>query len=168
VSEEQQANYLTRAMVIAQQNGVQHTSWFQLEDAFNDANRVGGNAAVLRHYINGDYPRKPAYAAFRTLTAQLGGAMAVGTGPAHTHVYDPNQPYINTGGVYDYRYQRGSARVDVLWYPKDTAQVTFPVEPGHTIMLIDRDGEATALAPTNGVVRLGLSERPVFLVQEPR
>lgn len=165
VSEDQQANYLIRGMVIAQQGGVQHTSWFQLEDAFDDSSRVGGNAALLRNYQRGAYPRKPAYAAYRTLATLLGDALPVGAGPVHTHRYDPAQPYTNSGGTYDYRYRRGAATIDVLWRPNDSVQVSFPVEPGKPIALVDRDGGRTALAPSGGAVRLTLSERPIMIVQ---
>ena len=76
-----------------------------------------------------------------------------------------HQPYTNSGGTYDYRYRRGAATIDVLWRPNDSVQVSFPVEPGKPIALVDRDGGRTALAPSGGAVRLTLSERPIMIVQ---
>ncbi len=165
VSEEQQANYLIRSMVIAQQNGAEHVSWFQFEDAFNDPNRLAGNAAIVRDYNGQTYPLKPAYVAYRTLATQLRDAAVVGVGPVHTHQFDPSQPYTNSGGTYDYRYRRGTTIIDVLWRPNDTTQVSFPVTPGQPITLVDRDGARTALVPSRGAVQLTLSERPIILVQ---
>ena len=165
VSEDQQANYLTRAMVIAQHNGVQHASWFQFEDAFNDPNREWANAAIVRRYDGAGYPAKPAYFAYRTLAQNLAGAVPDGVGPAHTHVYDPNKPYVNDNGTYDYRYMRGTTVIDVLWRPVDSVQVSFPVDASKSITLVDRDGTQTSLTPSNGVVQVTLSERPIFIVQ---
>lgn len=167
VSEEQQANYLVRGMVIANQNGAQHVSWFQLEDAFNDSNRIGGNAAVLRNFDGTNYPKKPAYFAYQTLATTVRDAAPLGPGPLHTHVFDAGQPYVNTGGTYDYRYRRGGTIIDVVWRPNDRVSVNMPVAPNTTITLIDRDGGRTTLTPSNGSVRLDLSERPVLLVQGP-
>lgn len=167
VTEEQQANYLVRALVIAQQTGVSHTSWFQFEDAFNNPGRIWGNAAILRDYdaANGRYPGKPAYTAYRTLAAQLAQATVAGKGPVHTQVYDPGQPFSGGGGAYNYRYTRGATIIDVLWRPDDSIAVDFPVTAGKTVTLIDRDGGATGLTPAGGVVRLTLSERPIIVVQ---
>jgi len=165
VNEDQQASYLVRSMVIAQQNGAQHASWFQLEDAFDDPNRIGGNAAVLRNYTGSTYPAKPAYSAYRTLATLLATAIPIGAGPAHTHVFDPSQPYVNSAGVYDYRYRVGGRIVDVLWVPGGTAQVRLPVAPGRSVSWIDRDGARGSLAASGGAVRLTLSERPVYIVQ---
>ena len=165
VSEEQQANYLVRSMVIAQQNGAQHVSWFQFDDAFDDPDRLFGNAAIVRDYNGQTYPLKPAYAAYRTLATQLRDTTVAGSGPVHTHQFDPNQPYTNSGGTYDYRYRRGATIIDVLWRPNDTVQVSFSVTPGLPITLVDRDGARTALTPSGGSVRLTLSERPIILVQ---
>lgn len=165
VSEDQQANYLIRALAITQQNGIQHVNWFQFEDAFNDPNRMWGNAAIVRNYDGSSYPPKPAYFAYRTFARQISDAVPIGTGPTHTHLYDPSQPYNNSGGTYDYRYQRGTTLIDVLWRPDDTTQIMFPVEPGKPVTLIDRDGGQTPLTPSGGTVRLTLSERPLLLVQ---
>lgn len=165
ISEEQQANYLVRTLVLAQQLGVQHVSWFQFEDAFNDSNREWANAAIVRSFDGTSYQPKPAYTAYRTLAAQLQNATPLGTGPAHTHRYDPSQPFVGDGGVYHYRYQRGASLVDVLWTPTGSTQVSFAVAAGTTLRRVDRDGVDTPLAASGGTLRLTVSERPLFVIE---
>ncbi len=171
VTEDQQANYLVRSLVVAQHNGVEHSSWFQFEDAFNDPNREWSNAAIVRNYNGSSYPVKPAYNAYRTLAGYLGNAQVAGTGPVHTHVYDPSQPYTGSGGTYNYRYTRGWTVIDVLWRPTDSTQLSFPVKQGVQVTVVDRDGERRAVTPSNGAIQLTVSERPILVVQgdvEPR
>ena len=165
VSEEQQANYLVRSVVIAQQNGAQHVSWFQFEDAFNDPGRIWGNAAIVRQLSGGSYPAKPAYTAYKTLATQLAGATAAGTGPAHTHVYDSANPNVGAGGVYNYRYTRSTSTIDVLWVPEGTALVNLPAIAGASVTLVRIDGSATALTPSGGAIPLNLTEQPVIVIQ---
>lgn len=165
VSEAQQANYLVRAMLIAQQSGAQHVSWFQFEDAFNDPGRVWANAAIVRQLSGGTYPVKPAYTAYATLAAQLTTATPAGTGPAHTHSYDPANPSVGAGGVYNYRYSRGADTVDVLWVPEGSARVSLPVAAGATVSRVEINGASTPLTPAGGAVTLDLSEQPIIVVQ---
>ena len=165
VTDEQQATYLTRSMVIAQQNGIAHTSWFQFEDAFNNLGRVWSGAAIVRDYSASSYSPKPAYYAYQTLAQQLAGATPAGTGPAHTHAHKATADFGNHDETYDYRYTRGTTIIDVLWRPVDTVQVSFPVAPGGQVISVDRDGNAITLVPTGGVVQLAVSERPIFVVQ---
>lgn len=165
VSEDQQANYLIRSMVVAQQNGVQHTSWFQFEDAFNDLGREWAGAAIVRSYDGSGYAPKAAYYAYRTLAQRLAGAAVTGTGPVHTHVYDPSQPYVNDNGIYDYQYTRGSTTIDVLWKARDSATVAFPIQGGKRILQVDRNGSETELVPQNNSVSVVLTEEPFFIVQ---
>ena len=166
VTEEQQANYLTRAMVLAQQHGVEHTSWFQFDDAFDDLGREWGGAAIVRAYSGSRYPPKPAYAAYRTLAEQLAGAAPAGTGPVHTHVYQARADFGHHDEIYDYRYTRGTTVDYVLWRPLDARQVVFPVASTSQVTVVDRDGGQTAIAATGGAVQLTVSERPIFVVQK--
>lgn len=166
VTEDQQANYLVRTLVTAQQNGVEHTSWFQFEDAFNNSNQVWGNAAIVRNYDGSSYAPKPAYTAYRTLTTYLQDAAVAGTGPVHTHQYNPTTPPNNSANTFDYRYTRGSTIIDVLWHPSQNLSVSFPVEAGRAVTLVKRDGTQTPLTPAGGVVQLTISEEPILLVQE--
>ena len=167
VSESQQANYLVRSMVIAQQSGVQHLSWFQFQDAFNNPAREWGNAAIVRQISGGSYLVKPAYSAYAVLSGALDGATPAGAGPIHSHVYDPANPYVGSGGTYDYRYTRGAQVIDVLWRPNDTLEMSLPVAAGATVTRIDIDGTQMPLVPSAGAVNLTLSEQPVIIVQGP-
>lgn len=168
VSEAQQADYLIRSMVIAQQSGVQHTSWFQFEDAFDDSNRLWSNAAIVRNYSSqtSSYPPKPAYTAYRTLARLLAPASPAGTGPLHTHIYDPAKPYDPSGNsTYDYRYVCGSETVDALWRPADTIQATLPVAAGKQVTLIRGDGSQQSLSPAGGGVALTITQSPILIRQ---
>lgn len=167
ISEAQQARYLARAMVIAQQTGVQHTSWFQFEDAFDDPDRLWANAAIVRQFDGATYPLKPAYSAYQTLATQLAGATPTGTGPLHTHVYDPANPYQGSSGTYDYRYTRGAAVIDVLWRPTDSLQVRLPVAAGASVTQVALNGAPSPLTVSGGAVSLTIGEDPILVVQTP-
>jgi hypothetical protein len=165
ISEEQQANYLVRSLVIAQQNGVEHASYFQFEDAFDDDGREWSHAAIVRNYTGSDYPAKPAYNAYRALSGQLTGAVPAGTGPAHTHQYDAEN-FNGSGGVYHYRYTRGDAIIDVLWVPQGETIASLALERNRNVRLFDRDGGSLGPSVSNGRINLNLSERPLIVVQE--
>ncbi|NJM07577.1 glycoside hydrolase family 5 protein [Candidatus Gracilibacteria bacterium] len=165
ITEEQQANYMVRSLVIAQQTGVQHTSYFQFEDAFDDDGREWSNAAIVRNYTGSAYPPKPAYNAYRVLSSQLRNAVPVGIGPAHTHQYDAEN-FNGSGGVYHYRYTRGSAIIDVLWVPQGETIASFALESNRSVRLFDRDGGSLGPNVSNGRLNLNLSERPLIVVQE--
>ena len=167
MSDAQQANYLVRSMVIAQQTGVQHLSWFQFEDAFDDSGREWSNAAIVHQLSGGTYSLKPAYNAYKTLATTLANATPIGAGPLHSHVYDPNAPFVGSGGTYDYRYTQAGQVIDVLWRPNDTQAVKLPVTAGVAVTRIDIDGSQTTLTPSGGTVSLTLSEQPVIIVQGP-
>ncbi len=164
VSEDAQADYLVRSMVIAQQSGVQHTSWFQFEDAFDDDGREWSNAAIVRNFDGSSYPAKPAYHAYRTLALTLGSAAPAGPGPLHQHVHNPRADRGDSG-IYDYRYVQGSAVIDVLWRPTSSGAVSFPVEAGKQVTLVDRDGARHTPSLVNGAAHVEVGERPIFIVQ---
>jgi hypothetical protein len=153
-------------MVIAQQNGVQHTSWFQFEDAFDDSNRLWANAAIVHNYDGSSYPPKPAYTAYRTLAGLLAPMSPVGGGPLQTHIYDPTKPYDPSGNAtYDYRYICGTDTVDVLWRPADTLPATLPVAAGKQVTLIHGDGTQQPLSPGSSGVALTIEQSPILVRQ---
>lgn len=167
VSEAQQATYLARSLVIAQHAGVAHLSWFQFEDAFDDPGRVWANAAIVRQRDGGGYPVKPAYTAYQTLAAQLAGAAPAGRGPLNTHVYDPGAPLGAGGGVYDYRYTRGAAVIDVIWSPDRHGPARLPVAAGRSVALVALDGSVAPLTPSGGAVDIAIGAAPILVVQTP-
>ncbi len=169
VSEAQQAQYVIRAMVIAQQLGVQHTSWFQLENAFDGmpGDHPWGGAALLNNYnpSTDSYAPKPGYLAYQTLAKTLTSAAPAGTGPVHSHAY-PGNPYTTLGGgVYDYRYTRAGTVIDVGWVPSGVTSVNFPVIAGKEVQVLTRNGQAISLPITNGVMQINFSEDPLIIIQ---
>jgi hypothetical protein len=166
VSEDQQANYLIRSMVIAQQLGVQHTSWFQLDDSANNPSFEWAELAIVNRFDGTKYPPKKAYWAYKTLARQLESAIPAGKGPIHTYVYDATRPYNNENGTYDYRYTAGTTTIDVIWRASGSTSVSFPVISGKVVRKVGKLGGAgSQLTPSNGKVALTVSENPIFIIQ---
>ena len=164
-SEEHQANFLTRSMVIAQRSGAEHVSWFQFEDAFNDPSREYGTASIVNDYNGSAYAPKAAYYAYRTLVQQLDGATPAGTGPIHQHEYLATADFGRSDDVYDYRYTKSAGTIDVLWVPQGSQTRSFPVAGGQQVMVVDRDGTAQSVTPSGGFIQLTLTERPIYVIQ---
>ncbi len=98
-SEEDQASFMVRSFVLAAASGVEHVSYFQLEDKFDGAQQPWGPAAIVRD----DLSPKPAYIAYGAMVAQLQSARYSGTGPLH-----------RAGSLADYRFDLGDgSSVDV-------------------------------------------------------
>ncbi len=148
-SEEQQADYMVRSFVLAAAAGVEHVSYFQLEDKFGGAQQPWGPAAILHESL----APKPAYVAYGTLVAQLQLGRYQGTGPLH-----------RPGALADYRFalpEGGS--VDVLWSLQGTRVVELPLAAGLSAALVERDGGEQALS--GQVARLTVGERPLYVRQ---
>jgi hypothetical protein len=163
-NEEQQANYMVRTHALALAQGVEHVSYFQLEDKFDgDSGVFWGQASILDTDGTG-YRQKPAYQAYRVLTQQLGGMRFSGFGTHNTFAYNPTieNPY----DLYHLRFENGEGvLLDVLWKNAGTEQITFRPAPGYTAEWITRDGNATAV---NGPsVSLTVSEQPIYVRQRP-
>ena len=148
-SDEEQANYMVRSFVLAAAAGVEHVSYFQLEDKFGGAQQPWGPAAIVRD----DLTPKPAYTTYGAMVAQLQFAHYSGVGPLH-----------RPGVLADYRFALGDGgNVDVLWSLGGATTATFPLTAGLSAALIDRDGYESGL--TGKQALLSLSGRPVYLRQ---
>jgi hypothetical protein len=159
--EEQQANYLVRTYAIALAQGVQHVSYFQLEDKFDgDSGVFWGEASVLGTDGEG-YRQKPAYQAYRVLTHQLDGMRFVGFGAHNTFRYNPT--IKNPQDLYHLRFEGRGEQVDILWHNAGSQSITFTRAPGRAAEWIDRDGNATPI--TGPSVTLTVSERPLYVRQ---
>jgi hypothetical protein len=162
-SEDAAATYMVRAHAIALALGVQHVSYFQLEDKFDgrDGQKCDDAAAILDTEARG-YREKPAFVAYRMMTQQLAGAVFLGFGKAHRYPYNPNdQNYI---GLYHLRFRLADGtREDVLWRTLGSQTVDLPLEAKRGAELITRDGVRTAL--TGKSVRIDVGEQPVYLRQ---
>lgn len=149
-SEDEQATFMVRTFVLSAAAGIQHVSYFQMEDKFDGKQVPWSQAAVLRD----DLTPKAAYTAYGVMTAQLHGARYVGPGPL-------NRP----GVISDYRWSLpDGGSVAVLWRLGGTQQVSFGLTAGQSAALIDRDGERTAL-PAAGAATITISDRPVYVRQ---
>ena len=162
-SEDAAATYMVRAHAIALALGVQHISYFQLEDKFDgrDGQKCDDASAILDTEARG-YREKPAFIAYRMMTQQLAGAVFLGFGKAHRYPYNPNdQNYI---GLYHLRFRLADGtREDVLWRTLGSQTVDLPLEAKRGAELITRDGVRTAL--TGKSVRIDVGEQPVYLRQ---
>jgi hypothetical protein len=148
-SADQQADYLVRTFVLAQAAGVEHVSFFQLEDKFNGGQQPWGPAAI----VGDDLRPKPAYLAYGTMVAQLQFARLQGTGPLH-----------RPGALANYRYALpDGGTVDVLWSVRGERTVDFPLAPGLSAALVERDGGERGLA--GRAARLAVGERPIYVRQ---
>jgi len=148
-SEDQQASYMVRTFVLAAAAGVQHVSYFQLDDKFNGGQQPWGPAAILYDDLN----PKPAYQAYGTMVALLQHAAYQGPGPLH-----------RPGVLADYRFAlTGGGTVDVLWSLRGDRAVDMPLQPGLSAALVEREGAERPLG--GGSARLTVGERPVYVRQ---
>jgi hypothetical protein len=161
-SEQQQADYLVRSYGIAIAQGVQHLSWFQLEDKFDGA---AGNfweeAAIFRTAAQG-YAPKPAATAYAALTAQLAGATFLGTGPLHSYAHAPTASVQPARFHLRFRAADG-ALVDLIWRNAGAEDVALPLEPGAAAALVSRDGALAPVNTTGGAAHLRIGESPLYL-----
>ncbi len=163
VSDLDQARYLIRALVIAQQYGIQHTNWLQLEDAFDGGHPFSGSA-VVNNLSNNTYSPKPAYLAYQTLATLLSSSVPAGPGPLHSHTFAFG--ISNTAGIYDYRYSRNTTITDVVWVPSGSQAVSFPLDPSKQALFYTRNGQQFAPPIANNLASLTLSDDPIFVVQK--
>jgi hypothetical protein len=163
--EQQQANYLLRAHAIALALGVQHLSYFQLEDKFDgSARNFWEEAAILRTKAQG-YGAKPAYAAYHTLAEQLAGAHFVGLGALHTYSYNP-AAQRNPAARYHMRFRTpDNVLIDLLWQSTGAETLTLLLDPGRSVMLVTRDGVQVPPAVQAGVATIAVGEQPFYLRQ---
>lgn len=163
-TEQQQADYLVRSYAVAMAFGVQHLSWFQLEDKFDGSlGNFWEEAAIFRTGALG-YAPKPAAFAYAALAAQLGGASFVGFGPLHSYSHVPSAATPVARFHLRFRAPDG-ALVDVIWRNAGVEHVAVPLEPGAAATLRMRDGEPVPVITTGGAARFGIGESPVYLRQ---
>jgi hypothetical protein len=148
-SDQQQADYMVRTFVLAAAMGVEHVSYFQLEDKFGGAQQPWGPAAIVADNLS----PKPAYTAYGTMVAQLQFAGYQGTGPLH-----------RPGVLANYRFALpDGGSVDVLWSLRGARTVELPLTSGLSAALVDRDGGEQGLG--GRAARISVGERPVYVRQ---
>lgn len=157
------ATYLVRSYGIALALGVQHLSYFQLEDKFDGRDpQACDDASALLDTERTGYREKPAFAAYRTTSSLLSDATFLGFGKAHNYRYNPrDQNYV---GLYHLRFSRpDGTRIDLLWRTLGSQGVDLSLEGKRSAELISRDGERSSVSGKSVHIQVG--ETPVWLVQ---
>jgi hypothetical protein len=166
-SETQQATYMVRAHAIAAALGVQHLSYFQLEDKFDGGHSIWSDMSIVRTRLE-HYSPKIAYTAYTVMTRHLAQSVFLGLGPLHTYAYDPQEQY-NPAAIYHMTFVRSdNVVVDVLWRSSGTQEVELQLYPDRRGILVTRDGVETPFDPTLDTVRFTIGEEPLYLRQELR
>lgn len=148
-SEEQQANYMVRTYILAAAAGVQHVSYFQLEDKFEGDHVPWSQAAIVRD----DGQPKPAFTAYGTMVAQVQHAQFHAPGPLH-------QP----GVLADYRFALpDGGSVAVLWSVHGEHTIEVALEPGQKATLTHGDGRVESL--TGDTAHIVVGESPLYVRQ---
>jgi hypothetical protein len=149
-SEDQQATYMVRTFVLAAAAGIEHVSYFQLEDKFQGDQIPWSQAAI----VYDDLDPKAAFFAYGTMVDQLQFARYQGTGQFH-----------RPGVLADHRFSLDNGgSVAVLWRLGGSQELDFPLTPGLNATLTRRDGATEAL---NGAsVRITLTDQPLYVRQE--
>ncbi|MEI8308283.1 MAG: hypothetical protein WCF99_14585 [Chloroflexales bacterium] len=164
-SEDQQANYLVRAYAIAMALGVQHVSWFQLEDKFDGSAKNFWQEAAIFGTVSEGYRAKPAALAYATMVGVLaGGARFLGLGSLNTFGYSPTS-LVPTARFHLRFLTSDNQLVDLLWRNSGNETVNLPLEPGRTAALRDRSGNLLNTFVSGGSARLALNESPIYLIQ---
>ncbi len=139
-------------------------NWLQLEDAFNGSHPFSGSE-LLGNLSQNNYSTKSAYTAFQTMAGLLTNATPLGTrAGVHTHSYVANSN--NTGGVYGYRYSRGSTEIDVLWTPGANTTIQFPLTAGKQWFFRTRNNQSFTPTINGTTASIVLTNDPIFIVQK--
>ena len=159
--EGRQAERLVRRYMLALAYGAAQFDYFQMKDKFNGgADAVWGNMSVLRN----DLSPRPAFYAYKTMTAILGAGQYLGPGALEHAVPNQWQPQFDR---YHYRFSTPAGLVHVLWVPENVApqQVALPVgQPAARIVAID--GSSRIVQAAGGQVPVALSSSPIFVVEQ--
>ncbi|MCG8347619.1 MAG: hypothetical protein MI924_07545 [Chloroflexales bacterium] len=163
--EQQQANYMVRSHVLAHALGVQHFSYFQLEDKFDGSvNNFWEEASILQSKAAA-YQPKAAYYAYAAMVGQLEGTRFAGWGALNTFAY-VHQVVPTPAVRYHLRFRTADdILVDVLWRNSGVEEVALSLEPGRSAALVTRDGLSSSLNSATGVARFTVSETPVYIRQ---
>ncbi len=162
VSPQVQAWRLPRQYVLAIANGAGKFFYFQLKDKFNNPpSDLFGNMAI----IDNNWQPKPAYYAYKAMTAALDGATFVGGGPLLRQQPDRWQPAYDR---YEYIFRRGDSIIHVLWQREDVPPATANVNLSlPSVRVLATDGSTIPTTPQGGSVRISLSAAPIYVIEQP-
>jgi hypothetical protein len=136
-----QANHLVRSFVRAMDAGVEHLTWYSLEDTWSYSWLV--DPTTLQP--------TPTYSAYQQLSTRLGNTNYLGR--------------INYGaGIEAYNFSTGSERVQVVFTSDGDTSRTISVPAGQLAAAYTRDGAPYPVTPTMGGDQLVVSFTPIYLV----
>jgi hypothetical protein len=155
------ASYMVRAHALALAQGVQHVSYFQLEDKFDgEWGHACEDAAALVAPRGEGYREKAAFQAYRVMTEQLAGASFAGFGAANTFRFNPRDQ--NYARLYHLRFRAaGGGFIDVLWRTSGTQTVELARERRLGAEVITRDGARSVVSTPR--ITLTVGEQPVYI-----
>lgn len=153
VTEQQQADYMVRAHLIAFAHGVDHIDWYSMMNAKVLPDGPGANWGLVRHPGDplGTYTPKESFTAYTTMTRQLSGRAFVGADPS------PHQ-------TYSYRFaspDRKLAPTRVMWAGSGTRTVILTAKGKVTVT--DRDGTPLLTVDKAKKITLALDGAPVYV-----
>ena len=152
VSEQTQADYAVRSVILAQSAGVAEYYWYDLLNDGTDPADGEQNFGLMRIAgLDADgITAKPAYVAYATAARMLTGA----TFAARESAGDDS--------VYAMRYQAQGGPLKVLWTASDTPKAVA-VRASGPVTLTDVMGASRTLKPVDGTILLTLTGDPVYL-----
>jgi len=146
-----QADYLTRAAVLALVGGADRLYWYDARDDGTDPDDRESNFGLFEHprtsVVKAAEPKAGAIAQ-AVMATQLAGR-TVGTRDALS------------ANVYSIPFGNGSDTTRVMWVPSGAATVRLAT--AESVTVTDQYGTATTLVPSGGGVTVSLSEHPIYV-----
>jgi hypothetical protein len=146
VTEEQQANYLTRTFLLARSSPtIQRVFWYDFQNDGTDPAEPEFNFGLIRK----DKSPKPAYKACQTLASLVRDF--------------PLEEYGKKNAAYVYKLEKGKDWVIAAWKMGPPESTNIPVR-GRRFRIIERDGEAKAIEAQEPFLKLTVSENIRYIV----
>jgi len=146
ISEEAQANYSVKMYVVAFAGGVEKFFQYHLKEGGEDPYYTEHHYGVLRK----DWSPKPSYFAVGTLIKKISGLKCIGNVLA------------DDKRARGYLFSNSERNVLVLWAVEGTAEVECNVDTSQ-VSLYDREGREKVIYTPDGIVKLNLTESPIYL-----
>jgi len=144
VSEEQQANYLTRMYVLSYSvPQVEKVFWFNLESR----EAAEGNYSLMRP----DGTPRPAYTAYSVMAKLLEGA------ELSQIVQDGDN------NAYDYRFTKQGENIAAVWNTREPQTYAMSGVDASQVTIVSLDGTSESVALTEGQLTVPIKESPVFV-----
>jgi hypothetical protein len=150
VDEETQANYLVRAFLLARTfPAVKRFSWYDFQNDGEDPDEGEFNFGLVR----ANKTPKPAYGAYKTMVSLVGELP-----PAELRV---------EGDTYVLRFGEGKAPLFAVWRRGGAESMEIPCSKG-VCRIIERDGGSRTVEVKESGLEIEVSEKPRYIVPEPR